>query len=232
MEVLLCCLKGHPLWGLSAVQCWRVEVERGYRDGSIPVCDSEVSPCLHACLLFYTSISHCNLLPQVPSGHLPTVNSRPCPGIALQSLCSNALPLCFLGDLHPCPGYIQLQPGLAMWFSFHSYCHRPAASLSNGLRCFTSVPNSCPDVGIWSLLQFLHSSGSDPVLLTLLFSPLLPSSCQDLHSTISYFLVVRCSWLLSDGILQDLLCLEVYSWCIHGQRYIPHSHTPLSSCIS
>ena len=25
--------------------------------------------------------------------------------------------------------------------------------LSNSLKCFTSVPNSCPDVGIWPLLQ-------------------------------------------------------------------------------
>ena len=48
-----------------------------------------------------TGISHRSLLPHVPSGHLPTVNSRPHPEIAPQPLCSSSPPLCLLGD--PCP---------------------------------------------------------------------------------------------------------------------------------
>ena len=50
------------------------------------VCDSAVSPCLQVSWLSFISISHCTLLSQVPSHHLPSVNSRPCPGTAFQSL--------------------------------------------------------------------------------------------------------------------------------------------------
>ena len=49
-----------------------------------------------------------------------------------------------------------------MWFSLHSDCHKPAAALSNSLKCF-------PDL---TLLQFPHSPGAGPVLLTLIFFPL------------------------------------------------------------
>ena len=41
------------------------------------------------------------------------------------------------------------------------------------LKCFFSESDSCPNVGIGPLLQFPHSLGADPVLLTLLFSPLI-----------------------------------------------------------
>lgn len=40
------------------------------------------------------------LLPQVCSGHLPAVNSRSCPGIALQSPSPSSIP----EDAGPCPG--------------------------------------------------------------------------------------------------------------------------------
>ena len=54
--------------------------------------------------LSFTSISHCDLLPWVPSGYHSAGNSPPCPRIALQSLCSRPQLLHFLGDLSPCPG--------------------------------------------------------------------------------------------------------------------------------
>ena len=95
-----------------------------------------------------TVISHCNLLPHVPSGCLPAVNSRHPPGIALQSLCSSSQLLHFLGDLHPCLGYVWLGQGLFVLSSLHLACHGSAASLSNSLKCFPTVPNNCPDVGI------------------------------------------------------------------------------------
>ena len=44
------------------------------------------------------------------------------------------------------------------------------------LKCFSSDSDSFPNVGIGSLLQFPHPLTAGPVLLTLLFFPLVPSS--------------------------------------------------------
>ena len=55
------------------------------------------------------------------------------------------------------------------------------------LKCFSSVPNNCPDVGITPLLQFLYPPRAGLVLLTLLVSPLLPSSCQVLCGSTYFF---------------------------------------------
>ena len=44
------------------------------------------------------------------------------------------------------------------------------------------------------------------------------------------FLVVGYSCTLSAGVLQALLCLKVYSWCICGERCTPHPPAPLPSC--
>ena len=49
---------------------------------------------------------------------------------------------------------------------------------------------------------------------------------QSFVSSIYYFLLVRYSSLLSAGLLHALLCLKVYSRCIHGERYSPHQPTP------
>ena len=78
-------------------------------------------------------------------------------------------------DLHPCPGCIGLQQGLSMWFLFHSDCHRWANALSNSLRCFSTVLDSCSDARISPLLQ----SPTPPVQVqscSLPLPPLLPSS--------------------------------------------------------
>ena len=69
-----------------------------------------------------------------------------------------------------------------------------------------------------------------PVLLTLLLFPLVPSSYQDLHGSIYYFPLVRYSCPLSTGVPRELLCLKVYSWCIHGERCTPCPPAPLPSC--
>ena len=58
-----------------------------------------------------------------------------------------------------------------------------------------------------------------PVLLTLLFFPLVPPSYWVLRGSIYSFPLVRYSCLLSAGVLHVLLCLKVYSWCIHGEMY-------------
>ena len=97
------------------------------------------------------------------------------------------------------------------------------------LKCFSSDSDNCPDVGIGPLLQFPHWSRVGPVLLTLLFFPLVPSSYRVLHGSVCSFPLARYSCLLSAGVLQALLCLKVYSWCIHGERYTLHPPTPLPS---
>ena len=98
------------------------------------------------------------------------------------------------------------------------------------LQCFSSVLHYCLDVGIKPLLQFPHLPRAGPVLLTPLLFPLFPSSYWVLPGSIYSFLVDRYSCPLSAGVLQGLLCLKVYSWCIHGERCAPHSPTPPPSC--
>ena len=101
---------------------------------------------------------------------------------------------------------------------------------SFSLQCFSSVLHNCLDVGIEPLLQFPYLPRAGPVLLTPLLSPLFPSSYWVLSASIYSFLVGRYSCPLSAGVLQGLLCLKVYSWCIHGERCAPHSRTPPPSC--
>ena len=87
------------------------------------------------------------------------------------------------------------------------------------LKCFSSESDSCPDVGIWPLLQFCHPPRAGPVLLTLRFFPLVPSPYWVLHGSIYSFPLVRYSCPFSAGILHVLLCLKVYSWCMRGEMY-------------
>ena len=75
-----------------------------------------------------------------------------------------------------------------------------------------------PQCGIGPLLQFPYPLRAGPVLLTLLFLPLVPSSYRVSHDSIYSFPLVRYSCLLSAGILHALLSLKVCSWCIHGER--------------
>ena len=69
-----------------------------------------------------------------------------------------------------------------------------------------------------------------PVLLTLLFSPLVPLSCSVLHGSFYSFPLVRYSCLLSTSVLHALLCLKVYSWCIREDRCTPRPPAPSPSC--
>ena len=98
------------------------------------------------------------------------------------------------------------------------------------LKCFSSDSDSCPDVGIRPLLQFPHPLRAGPVLLTLLFFPLVPSYYQVFCGSINSFLLVIYSCLLSAGVLHALLCLKMYSWCVYGERCTPHPPTLPPSC--
>ena len=79
------------------------------------------------------------------------------------------------------------------------------------LKCFSSDSDSCPDVGIRPLLQFPHLPRAGPMLLTLLFFPLVPSSYQVFRGSLCFFPLVRYSCPLSAGVLHAFLCLKVYS---------------------
>ena len=80
------------------------------------------------------------------------------------------------------------------------------------LKYFSSDSDNCPNVGIIPLLQFPHSQRVGPVLLTLLFSPLVPLSYGVLCDSIYSFLLVRYSCPFSAGVLHALLCLKMYLW--------------------
>ena len=98
------------------------------------------------------------------------------------------------------------------------------------LKCFSSDSDKCPDVGTGPRLQFPHPLRAGPVLLTLLFFPLVPSSYWVLRGSLYSFLQVRSSCLLSAGILHARLCLKVCSWCSRGERCTPCPPTPPPSC--
>ena len=84
------------------------------------------------------------------------------------------------------------------------------------LKCFSFDSDNCPTVGMGSLLHFHHLLRAGPVLLTLLFSPLVPSSYGVLRGSTYYFPVVRYSCPLSAGVLDALLCIPdvflMYPW--------------------
>ena len=115
-----------------------------------------------------------------------------------------------------------------VWFSSHLGCHWSAVSLS-ALSVSPLTQTVAPLWGLDPLLQFPCPSRAGPVLLTLLFSPLVPSSYWVLCGLVYPFPLVRYSWLLSAGVLHTLLCMKVYSRQIHGERCTPCPPTPLPS---
>ena len=98
------------------------------------------------------------------------------------------------------------------------------------LKCFSSDSDNCPDMGIGPLLQFPHPWRAGPVLRTLLFSPLVPSSYQVLHGSIYSSLLVRYSCLLSAGVLHALLCLK-YIPDVSVDRDVLHIHLLLRHLV-
>ena len=189
--------------------------------------DSAVLPCFHGCLAFL----NWHFPPRSPPSH-PIDLSRLSQQQPLHWDCST-IPKIQLPAAVPSRGPVSLSGvGMAaartVWFSFHLGCHRSAVSL--GLKCFSSDSDSCPNVGIRSLFQFLHRPRAGPVLLTLLFFPLVPLSYRLLGGSIYSFPLVRYFCLLSAGVLHALLWLKASSWCIHGERCTPRPPTPLPSC--
>ena len=155
-----------------------------------------------------TGISHHNLLLHILSMCLFAANRSPRPGIAPQSLNSSFQPLLLPGDLHPCWGMYGCGKDCLILIPFRL----PQIScFTFSLKCFSSDSDNCPAVGIRPLLQFLHPPKAGPVLLTLLFSCLVPSPYQVLCGSKYSLPLVRYSCLLSAGVLHALLCLILYS---------------------
>ena len=139
-----------------------------------PPHESAVSAGFHGCLAFSpqafpTTVSSLTS----PQSISAAVNSSPCPRIAPQSLRSNSQLLHLLGDLYPCLGTYGCSKDCLILISFRL----PQIScFILSLKCFSSDSDNCPNVGIRALLQFPHPPRASPVLVTLLFSPLFPSS--------------------------------------------------------
>ena len=175
-------LKIHPLWGLYwSAACAGVLGERGYSDGST----------------LFTWLSSIALPPRLhnfPPKAFPSVISSFTSTQAVSPHSTADLTLGLLSNPYaPAPSchtfqatYFPVQgrvvQRLSVWFSFHSDCHRSVATLSNSLK-FSSVPDYCPNVGTWPLLQFSHPPVGSVLLSLLFFPPFLHPTkfCMDLY---------------------------------------------------
>ena len=76
------------------------------------------------------------------------------------------------------------------------------------LKCFSYVPNNCPDMGIRPLIQFLHLPRAGPITLTLLFTASdLASITSHIHSWVLCLL-----WLhpfILFGVISPLISSSV-----------------------
>ena len=88
------------------------------------------------------------------------------------------------------------------------------------LKCFSSDSDNCP-TGDWTPVSAPQPvNGKSSPTNTPVF-PSSSSSYQVLRGSIYSFQLVRSSCPLPAVVLHALLCLEVYSWCIHGERCTP-----------
>ena len=156
--------------------------------------------------LSFTGISHHSPLPHIPWIRLSTVSSSPRPGIAPQSLNPSSQPLRLPGDLPPCPCYLWLGKDCLILIPFRL---RLISCFTLSLKCPSSDSDNCPDVGMGPLLEFPHLLRAGPVLLTLLFLPIVPLSYRVLRGSMCSFPLVRSSCPLSADVLNALLCLQV-----------------------
>ena len=163
----------------------------------------------------------------IPLICLSTVNSSPSPGIVPPSPNTSSKLLCLLGDLCPCVCgvfgcgedcliLIQFKLPQISWFTL-------------SLKCFSSDPDSCSHVTIGHLLQFSHPPRAGPVLLTLLFFPLVPSSYWDLWFDIFFS--------------TDQVLLSTLNWCsantsvsegvflMYVEQDVFHIHLPLCHLV-
>ena len=193
-----------------------------------PIHGLVVSPCVHNYPAFLQRCFPHDLLPHVPSCCLPTVNTRLNPGIALQFLHFISPLLWTPRDLCSHLGYIGLQLGLFVWFSFHSDCHRSAAALCHSLRLFFSAPNNCP---VWGSEPFF--SPPTPWVKVHSFSLFFPSF---FHPTKFYVDLYIPFWWSGTSAHTQLVFCEIFCiWRCTPDASVegcsPHPPTPPPSCL-
>ena len=206
-------LKGPPSLGSSSVgQLLALASER---EATVmapsPAHDSAILPYLHGFPAFLQKYSPLRSLhSDIPLDCLPAVNSRPLPGMSLRhplglSPCSQQQTSPW--DCSPTPMFQLPVITLSRVLVSLSVVRRAVASIVcvavtpfrlsqmrcctlQQLKCFPSVPNNCPDLGISLPLQFPHLLVAGPVLLT----PLFPSY---LHLT-EYYMDLYIHFQLSE----------------------------------
>ena len=167
-----------------------------------PTPDSAVSSCFQGYPAFSTGISHHSLLPHLPSIHFSAVNSSPRLGIAPHSPTPAPSRCAFQGTLVPVQGMYGCSKDPLILIPFRL----PQIScFALSLKCFSSDSDNRLDVGIGPLLQFPHPLRADPVLLTLLLFPLVPSSYRVLCGSICSF-----HWSGTPVHSQLVFCMHFY----------------------
>ena len=190
-----------------------------------PMHDSAVSPCLQGCPAFL----HRHFPPQAPPSY-PLNSSLHSQQQPSPWDCSTIpkLQLPAAAPSHVSLSRVNMAAARTVWFSFHLGSHRSAVSLS----AFTVSHLTQTIALMWRSDLCFNSppakGRSSPTNAP--FFPPVPSSYQVLRGSIYSFPPVRYSCLLSAGVLHALLCLKVFSWCIHGERCTPHPPTPPPSC--
>ena len=183
-----------------------------------------------AAWLSSTGISPHNLLRHIPSIHLSIVNSSPCPD------CSTIpkLQLPATATSRVCMAVAR-----SVWFSFHLGCYISAVSLS-ALNVSPLTQTIAPDVGVGPLLQFPHPPRAGPVLLTLPFPPLLPSSYRVLWLYIFFsagqVLLSALSWCsactsMSAGVFLMYPWREMYSMSTYSSSILSIRGWVFNRCI-
>ena len=179
-----------------------------------PMHDSAVSPCSHGYLAFL----HRHFPPQSPPSHPLDVS------LCSQQLHNPSTPApshcAFQGTCVPVQGMYGCGKDSLILIPFRL----PQISYFTLRRkCFSSDSDNCPNVGIRPLVRFPHLPRAGPVLLTLLFFPIVPLFYRVLCDSIYSFPLVRYFYPLSAGVLHVLLCLK----CIPGvimERDVLHVH--------
>ena len=210
-QLLYCSAADAGVWG-----------ERGYGDGSNPYA-------------WLSSITLLLCVPDFPPQTFPTtISSLTSLGsVSLQSTAALAL-----GLLH--------NPSISApsHCTFQETCVPVRVMYGCGKDCLILIPFRLPLISCFTLSLKCFFSDSDwtPASVpspaedrsnptnTSFFPLLVPSSYRVLHGRIHSFPLVKYSCSISDGALQALLCLKIYSSCNHGEKYTPHPHTPPPSC--
>ena len=137
----------------------------------LPTCDSAVSPCSHGCLAFLHRLFPPQSSPSHPLDQSLSSQEQPSPW-RFSTIPTLQLPAS-VPSKRPVQGMYGCVKDCLILIPFRL---SQISCFTFSLKCFSSDSDNCPDVGIGSLLQFCHPPRAGPVLLTLLFFPIVPLS--------------------------------------------------------